>query len=100
MKLLIFTRQGCCICDALKKNIERIKITDIYSSLEIEEIDIDRYDLYKDQYKKYDHEVPIVGLKISSSNQFFELPRISPRLKDEQLTNWLKAKISKIIINL
>ena len=67
---------------------------EIKPKLEINEIDIDRFDLYQDKYKKFDHEVPVVAIKESTSQNFIELPRISPRLKDDQLKKWLEKNIN------
>jgi len=98
MILLIFVRKGCCICDALKNNLKKINLENIYPDLKIQEIDIDRYDLYKDEYKKYDNEVPVIALKNLSSNKLNEFPRVSPRVKEIQLESWLKKNI-KLFIN-
>ena len=67
---------------------------EIKPKLEINEIDIDRFDLYQEKYKKFDHEVPVVAIKESTSQNFIELPRISPRLKDDQLKKWLEKNIN------
>ena len=96
MDLLIFVREGCCICDLLKNNLRKIKIKNIHQDLRIQEIDIDRFDLYQDKFKKYDYEVPVIALKKINSNKIIELPRISPRLKDSQLENWLKKNINNL----
>ena len=95
MLLIIFVRKGCCICDALKNNLRKIDIENIQADLKIKEIDIDRFDLYQDQYKKYDQEVPVIALKNIFSNKLIELPRVSPRLKDFQLEIWLRKNIKK-----
>tara|TARA_B100000945_G_C20406379_1_gene610254 strand:+ start:436 stop:762 length:327 start_codon:yes stop_codon:yes gene_type:complete len=94
MILLIFVRKGCCICEKLKYNLKNINIKNIIPDLKIKEIDIDRFDLYQNKFKKYDHEVPVLALTKSSYNLIFELPRISPRIKDLQLKNWLKKNIN------
>ena len=52
MKLLVFIRQGCCICDSLKKKIKKTLIENDFPNLEVEEIDIDRFDLYQEKFKK------------------------------------------------
>ena len=96
MDLLIFVREGCCICDSLKNNLRKIKIKNIHQDLRIQEIDIDRFDLYQDKFKKYDYEVPVIALKKINSNKIIELPRVSPRLKDSQLENWLKKNINNL----
>ena len=94
MKIFIFVRKGCCLCETLKNKLTKINFKEIKPKLEINEIDIDRYDLYQDKYKKFDHEVPVVAIKESTSQNFIELPRISPRLKDDQLKKWLEKNIN------
>ena len=54
-------------------------------------------DLYKDKYKKYDYEVPVIAVEGIRSEEIIELPRISPRLKDDQLKNWFQKNISTIL---
>ena len=98
MVLYIYTRKGCCICENLKNNLYALNINITYPKLKIFEIDIDRYDLYKNDYKKYDHQVPVLALQLKDSEEIFELPRLSPRLKDLQLNNWLENKINSILV--
>ena len=98
MVLYIYTRKGCCLCENLKNNLHGLNINNTYPKLKIFEIDIDRYDLYKNDYKKYNHEVPVLALKLTDSREIFELPRVSPRLKDLQLNNWLVKNINDILV--
>ena len=97
MKIFIFVRQGCCLCDSLKNKIAKINLKEILPNLELIEIDIDRVDLYQDKYKKYDYEVPIIAIEGINSKEIIELPRISPRLKDDQLKNWFEKNINTIL---
>lgn len=97
MKLLIFVRKGCCICENLKENLVNIDISSIIKNLKVEEIDIDRFDLYQDRFKKYDYLVPVLALKYENSYEIIELPRVSPRLKKIQLKNWLKKNIDNVL---
>ena len=97
MKLLIFFRKGCCICDTLKDNLLRLDFDEIKPPLTLEEIDIDRFDLYQNKYKKFDYEVPVIALKDLNSDEIIQLPRVSPRLKDLQLKNWLQKNINKLL---
>ena len=98
MVLFIYTRKGCCICKELNSNLHNLNINDIYPKLKILEIDIDRFDLYKNDFKKYDHQVPVLALKIIGSKEIFELPRVSPRLRGSQLNNWLQKNINNILV--
>jgi len=97
MKIFIFVRQGCCLCDSLKNKLAKINLKEILPNLELKEIDIDRVDLYQDKYKKYDYEVPVIGIEEVKSKKIIELPRISPRIKDDQLKNWFKKNINTIL---
>ena len=97
MKLLIFVRKGCCICDSLKNNLKKIDLIKLFNDLEIEEIDIDRFDLYEDRFRKYDYLVPVLGLKMKNSQEIIQLPSVSPRLKEIQLRNWLQKNINEIL---
>ena len=76
----------------------KINLNELFPNLEeLKEIDIDRVDLYKDKYKKYDNEVPVIAVEGIRSEEIIELPRISPRLKDAQLKNWFQKNISAIL---
>ena len=97
MKIFIFVRQGCCLCDSLKNKLAKINLKEILPNLELNEIDIDRVDLYKDKYKKYDYEVPVIGIEDVKSKKIIELPRISPRIKDDQLQYWFEKNINTIL---
>ena len=94
MKIFIFVRKGCCLCDTLKNKLKKINLKEIKPTLEIKEIDIDRVDLYEDKYKKFNYEVPVVAIQESKSNKIIEFPRVSPRLKDDQLKKWLEKNIN------
>ena len=98
MVLFLYTRQGCCICDKLKNDLYNLNINNLYPNLEIFEIDIDRFELYKNNFKKYDHQVPVLALQLTESEEIIELPRVSPRLKGLQLDNWLKKNINQILV--
>ncbi len=64
MKIFIFVRQGCCLCESLKIKLAKINLNELFPNLEeLKEIDIDRVDLYKDKYKKYDYEVPVIAIE-------------------------------------
>ena len=97
MVLFLYTRKGCCICDKLKSDLNKINVNKFNPKLEIFEVDIDRFDLYKNDFKKYDHQVPVLALQLNNSKEIIELPRVSPRLKGLQLDDWLKKNINLIL---
>ena len=79
-------------------SLTKINLNELFPNLEeFKEIDIDRVDLYQDKYKKYDYEVPVVAVEEIRSKEIIELPRISPRLKDDQLKRWFKKNINTIL---
>jgi len=71
-----------------------IDIESLENNLRIKEIDIDRFDLYQNRFKKYDLEVPVLAIQTLKSCKVIELPRPSPRLKNIQLKNWLQRNIN------
>ena len=76
----------------------KINLKELFPNLEgMEAIDIDRVDLYQDKYKKYNYEVPVIAIEGVRSKEIIELPRISPRLKDDQIKNWFQKNISTIL---
>ena len=97
MKIFIFVRKGCCLCDSLKNKLSKINFKEVFPSSEVYEVDIDRVDLYQDKYKKYNYEVPVIAIELIKSKEVIELPRISPRLKDDQLKNWFQKNINTIL---
>ena len=97
MKIFIFVRQGCCLCDSLKRKLTKVNFNEILPNLQIDEIDIDRVDLYQNKYKKYNYEVPVIAIEEVKSKEIIELPRISPRIKDDQLKNWFVKNINTIL---
>ena len=94
MKIFIFVRKGCCLCETLKNKLTKIYFNEKNPKFKIEEIDIDRFDLYQDKYKKFDYEVPVLAIKEIKSQKIIELPRISLRLRDDQLKKWLEKNIN------
>jgi len=43
MKIFVFVRQGCCLCDSLKNKLAKINLNELFPNLEeLKEIDIDR----------------------------------------------------------
>ena len=77
--------------------MSKINLKELLPNIELKEIDIDRFDLYQDKYKRYDYEVPVIAIQEDNSEKIIELPRISPKLKDEQLKNWFKRNINNVL---
>jgi hypothetical protein len=82
--LLLFTRQGCCLCDGLK---ERLLALDPPPSLERIDVDTDPA-----LQARYGLTVPVLAVpppEGSPPGRWRDLPRVSPRLEGPQLQAWL-----------
>ncbi len=94
-KLILFSREGCCLCKNLEQKLQSISLQHLTPPLELLIIDIDNSDITKDQRTYYDLKVPVLVFKSFKEN--IELPRASPRLDTESLFNWLQKVLSKIV---
>ena len=79
--LLLFTRQGCCLCEGLE---EKLGALDPPQPLQLIDVDTD-----PDLQGRYGLAVPVLAVAGSDSDPFRELPRVSPRLAGAQLQAWL-----------
>ena len=72
--LVLFTRQGCCLCEGLEEKLRAL------------EIPLERRDVDDDPalQERYGLEVPVL---LAGGR---ELPRVSPRLGVEALRRWLQ----------
>jgi len=75
MTLLLFTRQGCCLCEGLEA---KLRALDPAPALETRDVDADPA-----LQARYGLEVPVL---LADGR---ELPRVSPRLTPEALRRWL-----------
>ena len=80
-KLVLFSRQGCCLCEGLEKRLTALNLAGLGINLQV--VDIDGHDVPPELKARYDLEVPVLVAKGR------ELPRVSPRLAGEGLFNWL-----------
>ena len=65
--------------------------------LELYVIDIDSADTSKDLHARYELQVPVMFLERGGLNKMFELPRVSPRLNNEGLCQWLQKILTKTV---
>ena len=92
--LILYTRKGCCLCQTLEKKLSNIVLEDLNPSLILSIVDIDSKKVSLDIQMKYDNEVPIMVLKSSILSKIIELPRVSPRLKDDMLFPWIQKNLN------
>lgn len=80
-ELLLFTRQGCCLCQGLE---EKLLALDPPQPLQVIDVDTDPV-----LQGRYGMAVPVLAVVGSGEDPLRELPRVSPRLAGAQLRAWL-----------
>ena len=79
-QLLLFTRQGCCLCDGLEEKLEALVPAPAFTR-----IDVDGDPALQ---ARYGLEVPVLAVAKGSA-EWQELPRVPPRLSGDGLAVWL-----------
>lgn len=85
MKLILYSKQDCCLCEGLLAKLKQVK--DVDFELEIRDIASN-----PDWFDRYQYEIPVLCL-LSDRQQEQELPRFSPRSPIEKLEALLKRYI-------
>ena len=96
--LILFSRKGCCLCEALEKKLSIISLIDLNPPVVLSIIDIDNKEVSIDIQRKYTNEVPVLVLDSNKLSRKIELPRVSPRLKEDLLLSWIQKNLN-IIFN-
>ena len=91
--LILYSRKGCCLCETLEKKLSNICLNNLKPSIVLSIIDIDSEKVSLDIQMKYTNEVPVVVLDSTRLSKRIELPRISPRFKEEMLLSWLQKNL-------
>lgn len=81
MKLILYSKPGCHLCEGLQEKLEQI--TELSFELEIRDITT-----RNDWFQAYQYEVPVLTRQVGDQQQ--RLPRPSPRASVQQLTQWLQ----------
>ncbi len=92
--LILYTRKGCCLCQALEEKLSNICFDKFNPSIEFSIIDIDSERVSLDIQMKYTNEVPVLVLDSTRLSKKIELPRISSRLKDHMLLSWIQKNLN------
>lgn len=87
-ELLLYSRQGCCLCEGLESRLGELELSKLGLALQV--IDIDAPETPPATRARFDLEVPVlaVGRRL--------LPRVSPRLQGEGLSDWLRRMIETV----
>ena len=94
--LILFSRKGCCLCETLEKKLSTINLIDLNPPLVLSVIDIDNQEVSIDIQRKYTNEVPILVIDSNKLSRKIELPRVSPRLKEDLLLSWIQKNLNSI----
>ncbi len=92
--LILYTRKGCCLCQALEKKFSNICLKKLKPSIVLSIVDIDSKKVSLDTQMKYTNEVPVIVLDSSLLLKKIELPRVSPRLKEDMLFYWIQKNLN------
>ena len=94
MRLILYSKPGCHLCEGLQEKLEQIIETRNSASLQLEIRDITSHE---DWLQAYQYEVPV--LFVDAMGRELLLPRPSPRATLKQLEQMLEKYINQIIMN-
>ena len=91
--LILFSRKGCCLCETLEKKLSTISLINLNPPIVLSVIDIDNKEVSIDIQRKYTNQVPVLVLDSNKLSRKVELPRVSPRLKEDMLLSWIQKNL-------
>ena len=92
--LILYSRKGCCLCQTLEKKLSNIPLKNLKPSIVLSIVDIDSKKVSSDIQMKYTNEVPVMVLDSARLLKKIELPRVSPRLKEDMLSSWIQNNLN------
>ena len=92
--LILYSRKGCCLCQTLEKKLSKICLENLNPSIVLSIVDIDGEKVSLDIKMKYTNEVPVIVLDSNLLLKKIELPRVSPRLKEDMLLSWIQKNLN------
>ena len=95
--LILFSRKGCCLCETLEKKLSTISLINLNPPIVLSIIDIDNKEVSIDIQRKYTNEVPVLVLDSNKLSRKVELPRFSPRLKEDLLLSWIQKNLNTLL---
>ncbi|MFB2770263.1 glutaredoxin family protein [Pelatocladus sp. BLCC-F211] len=92
MRLILYSKPGCHLCEGLQEKLEKIVEMQNFPSLQLEIRDITTDD---DWFKAYQYEVPVLFVANQANDaqdkeKMQLIPRPSPRATVQQLENLLR----------
>ena len=92
--LVLYSRKGCCLCQTLEKKLSKICLEKLTPSIVLSIVDIDSKKVSLDIQMKYTNEVPVIVLDSTRLLKKIQLPRVSPRLKEDMLLSWIQKNLN------
>ena len=92
--LVLYSRKGCCLCQTLEKKLSKICLKKLNPSIVLSIVDIDSKKVSLDIQMKYTNDVPVIVLDSTRLLKKIELPRVSPRLKEDMLLSWIQKNLN------
>ena len=92
--LILFSRKGCCLCEALEKKLLNISLSNLSPPIELYIVDIDSNEVSKDIQRKYTNHVPVIVLQSNKLLRKIEFPHVPPRLKEDLLFSWIQKHLN------
>ena len=92
--LILYSRKGCCLCQTIEKKLSNLCLKNLNPSIELSIVDIDSKKVSLDIQLKYTNDVPVIVLDSTRLLKSIELPRVSPRLKEDMLLSWLQKNLN------
>ena len=94
--LILYSRKECCLCQTLEKKLSKICLEKLNPSIVLSIVDIDSKKVSLDIQMKYTNEVPVIVLDSTRLLKKIELPRVSPRLKEDMLLSWIQKNLNNV----
>ena len=94
--LILYSRKGCCLCKALEEKLSNICLRNLKPSIALSIVDIDSNKVSLDIQMKYTNQVPVIVLDSTRLLKKIELPRVSPRLKEDMLLSWIQKNLNNV----
>ena len=68
LKLILYTRKGCCLCEGLEQRLRKLHFKDLQPPMELSVIDIDDKEVTLSVRHRYDLKVPSLVLELGEVN--------------------------------
>ena len=95
--LILYSRKGCCLCEALEKKLLNISLASLNPPMVLSVLDIDSNEVTDNLRKKYSNDVPVIVVNSNTLSKTIEFPRVSPRLKEDQLSSWIQKNLDILL---